>query len=134
MLAMSVLGASLMFVSKTETLSSHNYRLMSQARYGAESGIHQAANYLLSTTYLNIAPGSATDPGTYDDVNNIANFNNYNVNVSPVTRKSDNSVVTLSWDSTLSHYPIDAVKTAFAQATHGTLDVSDAPVTFHEQH
>jgi len=130
MLAMSVLGASLMFVSKTETLSSHNYRLMSQARYGAESGIHQAANYLLSTAYLNIAPGSATDPGTYDDVNNIANFNNYNVNVSPVTRKSDNSVVKLSWDSTQSSYPIDAVKTAFAQATHGNLDVSDAPVVF----
>ena len=49
-----------MFVSKTETLSSHNYRLMSQARYGAESGIHQATNYLLSNAYLNVSPGSAT--------------------------------------------------------------------------
>jgi hypothetical protein len=44
MLAVSVLGTSLMFVSNTETLSSHNYRLMSQARYGAESGLHTAAN------------------------------------------------------------------------------------------
>ena len=47
MLAMSVLGTSLMFVSKTETLSSHNYRLMSEARYGAESGVHVASNYLM---------------------------------------------------------------------------------------
>ena len=37
-LAMSVIGTSLMFVSQTETASSMNYRLMSQARYGAESG------------------------------------------------------------------------------------------------
>jgi Tfp pilus assembly protein PilX len=130
MLAMSVLGASLMFVSKTETLSSHNYRLMSQARYGAESGISQAANYLLSDTYQNIMPGSATDPGTYDDANNIANFNNYNVNVSPVTLKSNNAVVKLSWDSTQSSYPISTVKDGFAQVAHGSLDVSDAPVVF----
>ena len=130
MLAMSVLGASLMFVSKTETLSSHNYRLMSQARYGAESGIHQATNYLLSNAYLNIGPGSASDPGTYDEITNVANFNNYNVDVSPVTLKSDNTAVTLSWDSTKSQYPIGAVKTGFAQAAQGSLDVSDAPVTF----
>jgi type II secretory pathway component PulK len=34
-LALSVLGSSLMFVSRTETISSHNYRLMTQARYAA---------------------------------------------------------------------------------------------------
>src|SRR2546427_5405841 len=48
-LAASVLGSSLIFVSQTETMSSMNYRLMSQARYGAESGVHKAANYLLNT-------------------------------------------------------------------------------------
>ena len=47
--AMSVIAASLMFLSQTETYSSMNYRLMSQARYGAESGIQKAANHLLST-------------------------------------------------------------------------------------
>ena len=55
MTAMSVLGASLMFLSQTETYSSMNYRLMSQARYGAEAGIHKAANYL-------IYPSSYTPP------------------------------------------------------------------------
>ena len=76
MLAMTVLGTSLMFVSKTETLSSHNYRLMSQARYGAESGIHTAANYLLSGAYTATAPGM---PGSSDPLSN------YVTTVSPVT-------------------------------------------------
>ena len=49
MLALSVVGATLMTVTQTETDSSHNYRLMSQARYGAESGVHGATNYLLFT-------------------------------------------------------------------------------------
>ena len=61
-LMMSVLGTSLMFVSRTETMSSLNYRLMSQARYGAESGVHQAANFLLSPAYMNVRPGTAADP------------------------------------------------------------------------
>ena len=38
-----------MLLSQTETYSSMNYRLMSQARYGAESGVHKATNYLLYT-------------------------------------------------------------------------------------
>jgi len=119
MLAMTVLGTSLMFVSKTETLSSHNYRLMSQARYGAESGIHTAANYLLSGAYSAAAPGMAAsgDP-----------LANYVTTVSPVTYNG--APVVLSWDSTASNYPITAVKTAFAAAAQGTLDVKDAPVTY----
>lgn len=119
MLAMTVLGTSLMFVSKTETLSSHNYRLMSQARYGAESGIHTAANYLLSGTYSAAAPGitGSGDP-----------LANYVTTVSPVTYNG--APVVLSWDSSASNYPITAVKTAFAAAAQGTLDVKDAPVTY----
>ena len=46
-LILSVLGSSLMFVSRTETMSSLNYKTMSQARYGAESGVHDAVNHLL---------------------------------------------------------------------------------------
>ena len=48
MMALSVIGASLMLLSQTETYSSLNYRLMSQARYGAESGIQKTVNYLLN--------------------------------------------------------------------------------------
>ena len=49
MLAMSVIAASFMFLSQTETYASMNYRLMSQARYGGESGVSKATNYLLNT-------------------------------------------------------------------------------------
>ena len=58
MAAMSVIAASLMLLSQTETYSSMNYRLMSQARYGAESGVHKATNYILYT-YPATAPGTA---------------------------------------------------------------------------
>jgi Tfp pilus assembly protein PilX len=119
MLAMSILGTSLMFISQTETLSSHNYRLMSQARYGAESGVHKAANYLLSTGYGAVMPGTAGDPLT-----------NYVLTTSPVRRASNNSPVVLSWNSSDSNYPVNGVKTAFAAAATGSLDVNDAPVTY----
>jgi type IV pilus assembly PilX-like protein len=121
-LAMSVLGATLMFVSQTETLSSMNYRMMSQARYGAESGIHQAANYLLSTAYTNVEPGTATDP--------FAPFPGvYVTSGSPV--KWNNADVILSSDPGVTqNYPIDAVKTAFANAATGTLDVASGTVTY----
>ena len=48
--AMSVLAASLMFLSQTETYASMNYRMMSQARYGAEAGVQKAGHFLFDTT------------------------------------------------------------------------------------
>lgn len=119
MLAMSILGTSLMFVTQTETLASHNYRLTSQARYGAESGVHTSANYLLSTAYGTVMPGSATDP-----------LSNYNMTTSPVRLGANNLPVVLSWDASASNYPVAAVRTAFAAAAQGSLDVNDAPVGY----
>src|SRR5438105_14909473 len=69
---LSALTASLLFLAQTETSASMNYRLMSQARYGAEAGIQMAVNHLLSS-YTAPASGGA-DP-----------LSNYNMNVSPVT-------------------------------------------------
>jgi len=59
LLVLSVMAVSLMFVARTETWSTMNYRMMSQARYSAESGINVAANYLM---YSYVAPGAANDP------------------------------------------------------------------------
>ena len=121
-LALSVLGTSLMFVSKTETLSSHNYRLMSQARYGAESGVHVASNYLLSTAYSGVMPNTAGDA-----------WANYDTTKSPVTLVSNGNPIVLSSTSSSSNYPVTSVKTAFAAMFSGaavTLDVNDAPVAF----
>src|SRR5947207_13077932 len=49
-LVISVMAASMMFLAQSETLSSVNYRLMTQARYGAEAGFHAAADYLTNST------------------------------------------------------------------------------------
>jgi hypothetical protein len=120
--AMSVIAASLMFLSQTETYSSMNYRLMSQARYGAESGIHKAANHLL---YTYVAPVTAgADP--------IAN---YNTNVSPVTCTvgcpNIGRPVVLSANAAIaSNYPNAAVQAAFLAAVQGTLPAGNTTVAF----
>jgi len=41
-LVLSVMAVSLLFVARTETWSSMNYRAMTQGRYTAESGISAA--------------------------------------------------------------------------------------------
>ena len=71
-LVLSVMAASLMFLSQSETWGSMNYRQMTQSRYGAEAGLHAAANYIMNT-YKSPGNGGA-DPITA-----------YNLNVSPVT-------------------------------------------------
>ena len=55
-LAVSVLTGALVMVARSEALSSTSYTSMSQGRYGAESGVHAAANYLL---YMYAAPAAA---------------------------------------------------------------------------
>ena len=47
-MAMSVIAASVMFMAQTETYGTMNYRMMSQARYAAESGVQKTVNYLLN--------------------------------------------------------------------------------------
>src|SRR5437867_11942318 len=80
-LVLSIMGASLMFLSQSETWSSMNYRLMTQSRYGAEAGLHAAANYLMNHYDQ---PGGVTDPITA-----------YNTTVSPVTLAAGNTPVAL---------------------------------------
>ena len=121
MAAMSVIGASLMFLSQTETYSSMNYRLMSQARYGAESGVQKAANYLL---YSYTAPATAgADP-----------IGNYNTNVSPVTCASGCTVgqpIVLSASAAqASNYPVPGVQAAFLAAVGGTLPAGTTTVSY----
>ena len=111
MLMVSALGAAMVHVARTETLSSANYTSMSQARYAAESGVAAASNYLLSNGYAVVMPGTGGDPLT-----------NYNLTVSPVTRNGV-PVVLSSDPDVASNYPAAAVVTAFQAATGGTLQV-----------
>lgn len=112
----SALAASMAYVARTETLSSQSYTTMAHARYGAESGLAAATNYLLSTPYANVAPGTGTDPLT-----------NYDTNYSPV-RRTNAAVVLNSTGG--SNYPISAVVTSFGTAASGTLTVGNGTVTY----
>jgi len=61
-LVLSVMAASMMFLSQSETWASMNYRLMTQARYGAEAGVHATANFLINN-YVPPAPVLGLPPG-----------------------------------------------------------------------
>lgn len=122
-LALSVLGTSLMFVSRAETLSSHNYRLMSQSRYGAESGIHHAANFLMKD-YAVPTTTSATDP-----------WGAYTFNADGTVTLSVGGVakpIVLSTNPAIpSNYPSAAVRNAFEAAVKGSLNVNDGTVDYN---
>ena len=118
MMVLSVLSASMMFLAQTETASSASYRLMSQARYGAESGVHSAINYLTNTYVL---PGTPADP-----------LANYDLTKSPVTNIANNQPVILSSNTAVvaSNYPILAVQTAFNNAVRGNLTAGNQTVSY----
>jgi hypothetical protein len=119
MTALSVLGASLMFLSQTETYASLNYRVMSQARYAAEAGVQKASNFLLDPTQYPIpTPVGGTDPMTA-----------YDTTKSPVLW--GNAPVVLSASAAVaSNYPVTSVKTNFSNAAQGTLTAGNAILTY----
>lgn len=118
-LVLSVIASSLMFVSKTETVSSYSYKTMSQARYAAESGLHSAANHLLWKYQVPDTPGAPVpDPiGAYDITGNVVRWNG--------------QPVVLSSDPAASNYPIAEVVNAFAtEMATNTLAVNPGNATF----
>ena len=115
-MTMSLAIAS-MVMAQTETLSTTNYRLMSQARYGAESGVQITVNHLLNT--YTPPPGvSNGDPITA-----------YNTTVSPVTYNG-NPVILSANASVASNYPVAGVQTAFLNALLGSLPSGTTTVNF----
>src|SRR5579859_569839 len=122
LLVISVMAVSLMFISQTETWSSLNYKLMSQARDGAEAGINAAANYIINT----YTPPSSS--GT--DL-----LSSYNSNVSPVQYPASNSgnhdvVLSTSNAHKAANYPVSSVETAFQNAAQGNLTAGNVTVGY----
>lgn len=116
--AMSVLAASLMFLSQTETYASMNYRMMSQARYAAEAGVQKAGNFLFDTAQY-AKPGTVmTDPLTA-----------YDYTSSPVTYNGQ-PVVLSAMTGVASNYPVAAVVTAFNAAAQGTMTAGSAQINY----
>jgi hypothetical protein len=120
MSAMSVLAASLMFLSQTETYASMNYRMMSQARYGGEAGVQKAADFLLDRNQYPMP--------TVDNVGDP--LSNFETNHSPVLYNGE--PVILSTNQTIKpyNYPAGSVQTNFAAAAKGELDAGNTKVNF----
>jgi Tfp pilus assembly protein PilX len=113
MTALSVLGASLMFLSQTETYASLNYRMMSQARYGAEAAVQKASDFLLTN-----APAPA-------------DFAACDRTVSPVTCGGNPVVLKAgTFTGVNANYPVAATQTAFDTAAQGTLTAGTATLTY----
>lgn len=110
-LVMSVMAVSLMFVSQSETWSSLNYRLTSQARDGAEAGINSAANYLMN---IYATPGSVTDPLSAYNYTSV-----YPVQVGSTTTSGHNVYLSANTSKQASTYPVAAAQTAFNAAGRG---------------
>ena len=113
-LVASVIGASLIMLAQTETYASLNYRLMSQARYAAESGVQKAVNFLL---YSYTPPTEAQVAASY------------NTDVSPVTYSSSPTILSARSDQA-ANYPASDVQAAFAAAAQGTIMADQMPLQY----
>jgi Tfp pilus assembly protein PilX len=118
-LVLSITAASLMFLSQSETWSSLNYRLMTQYRYGAEAGLHAAANFLMN---------NYTQPG----VAGADLYTAYNSTVSPVTLAAGNSPIALgpTMNNVSANYPVSTVATNFNTATQNSLTAGNNNVKY----
>jgi len=132
-LVLSVMAASMMFLSQSETWSSMNYRLMTQARYGAEAGVHATANFLLNNyappaPILGLPPGVIPPPPV-----------GYNL-LSPVpagcggspcmTDGGGNPIVLSSLNGTPANYPDGAQQGAFLAATNKALQAGGTTINY----
>lgn len=112
---LSIMAVSLLFMGQAETWSGMNYRMMTQARYGAEAGVQKAANFIQSASYT--APTAVQ----------IATLT---TTVSPVT--SGGNPVVLSANSSIgsSNFPVSADTTGFASNGAGSLTAGNTTVNY----
>jgi hypothetical protein len=117
MSALSVLTVSLMFLSQSESFASSNYRLMTQARYGAEAGVQKAVDFISNTDGL----------ATKYNINTSAGL--VGGKVSPV-QYLGNTVVLSSDPSVTSVYPDPGTITLFQGATAGQLAAGNSTISY----
>src|SRR5689334_20904177 len=81
-LILSVLTASLVFIARSETMASDNYKLDTQADYLAKAGIQEARNWFASARYQAVSHAQA---GTsYNVTQTGPPYNLWTFNTSPV--------------------------------------------------
>src|SRR5215470_3053065 len=128
-LVLSVIAASLLFISRSETWSSTNYRMMTQARYGAEAGINAAANYLINV-YTPPGNTGADQYGLYTQTGPLA----VPGSALPATVQFGGNFVALtSGNPTVPFaytYPFPQVQTAFNNAVTGTIQSGNDTLSY----
>jgi len=110
---LSVMAISLLFIGQSETWGSMNYRLMTQARYGAEAGVNSAANWIQN---------SYTTP-------TAAQIAGMTVSASPV--QYSGADVALSTISSKQNYPDSTVQTSFASNAGGSITAGNTTITYN---
>jgi PilX N-terminal len=122
MAALSALAVSLTFLSQTETYSTMNYGLMSQARYAGESGVQKTVNYLLNT----YTPPVSADVGTVFDGTKSpvtcltgCTTTTGGCTISAAGVPTGQCVVLSAMSGVSSNYPVAATATAFAATGTG---------------
>jgi Tfp pilus assembly protein PilX len=112
LLVLSVVAVSLMFLSQTETWSSLNYRLMSQARDGAEAGVNGAANFIINN-YSPPSTTSVTDPISNYNIVGVADVQY------PASATTGHDVILSANSSVSSNYPVSSVQDSFNSSNAG---------------
>ena len=128
-LVLSVMAASMMFLSQSETWASMNYRLMTQARYGAEAGIHATANFLLNN-YAPPAPTGGTPPPLPAGYNLILPVPAACGGSPCMTDNGGNPIVMSSLNGVPANYPDGAQQAAFRAATNNTLQAGGTTINY----
>jgi Tfp pilus assembly protein PilX len=124
-LILSVLAASLIFTTQTQTWSAFNYRLATQSRYAAEAGVQRTMNWIINTY---TAPTTFTsydmtkNPVQCNDATNCTNNHQAIVlsAMSGVTANYPDSTVRSAYNTALSSQAIPGVPNA-TFSTYATL-------------
>lgn len=135
MAALSALAASLMFLSQTETYSTMNYTMMSQARYAGESGIEKTVNWLLNTYTLPTSTGTDLTSNydmTQSPVKCVSGCSTTSgtCTYSPGGTPSGPCVVLSSMTGVTANYPVLATSNAYGTAGAGTLSSGASAIGF----
>src|SRR5947209_1528888 len=122
----SALAVSLTFLANSETYASANYRLVTQARYGAEAGVQKIGDFLLDPTQYNAAtvtPALANVDATKSPVQWCT---------APGNAATCKDIV-LNSDPAKAQYPDAAMETAFSNASKGNLTAGSTTMAFSGQ-
>ncbi|HLY59203.1 MAG TPA: hypothetical protein VKV95_00405 [Terriglobia bacterium] len=128
LLILSILTATLVFLARSETMASNNYKMDTQADYLAKAGIQEARNWFASPRYQAVSQAQA---GTSYNVSatgppyNLWTFNTSPVQCTASTCPNLNGTVQLIGiaGTGSSDYPINSVALKFAS------DMADVPLT-----